>query len=185
MGDRNITSQADVEALPGSTAFAISGDLLLQGVAEAGLSGLDSLLQVDGNLTIRDNHGLLQVPFDGLQHVTGDINLSDNPLLHTEDAFPSLARVDGSITLAAGAPGDVDGFNLLDELAGDLRISEYAGLHSVSGFRRLIRIGGSLRSGAITVRHCACPDCVGSLVWRVGCRWPTTSSIRWKDPPDC
>lgn len=144
VGDRVITSRADVDLLPQGIVFSIEGDLVIEGLADTDLAGLDSLVQVVGNLSIRANPGLRRPPLDGLQHVTGDLTLLNNPALLMEDAFPRLRRVDGSIVVEGNGPGDLDGFVILDRLGGDLRIGRHDGLRSVSGFRRLIRIDGSL-----------------------------------------
>lgn len=144
-GDRVITSQTDINELMAVTAFAIGGDLILEGIGDTDLTGLDSLVQVEGSLLIRDNPGLQRLPLDGLQHVAGDLVVRGNPVLHTVGVFPRLERLNGSIVLEGNGPADLGGFAALDRLDGDLRIAGYDGLRVVSGFGKLIRIGGSLQ----------------------------------------
>lgn len=118
----------------------ITGALTIQNLSLESLSGLDSLTQVGGDLTISGNNALVSLSgLEALTSVGGGLMIGDNNALASLSGLESLTSVGGSLFVRGGALGSLSGLGALTTIGGSLNINM-----SLSGLDSLTTIGGDV-----------------------------------------
>ncbi|QXP78915.1 MULTISPECIES: T9SS type A sorting domain-containing protein [Winogradskyella] len=111
----------------------------------ASLEGLEGLEVVTGNLSIRENHGLISIDhLTSLTSVGGDIDIVLNSVLQDVQGLSSLVTVGGDIEISTNYNlASLQGLNALTTVSGDFRIYHTA-CDDFSGLESLTSVGNYL-----------------------------------------
>ncbi len=107
-GDQQVGALDDLDSFQADACGAVTGDLVISGVAGLEYLSLPDLKAVDGDLTIIANPDLRSIDLAGLTLISGDISLvgpqvgDTNPLLESV-ALPALIAVGGRLDTGAMA----------------------------------------------------------------------------------
>jgi hypothetical protein len=166
-GEAVVSGSPDLLNLLGLHGVTATGGLTLDGLGIASLRGLDSLVTVAGDLTLRDLPALTDMSgASSLDFVDGTFLVEDTPdhdftglesirrirsALVVRDSGASLVGLDNLGTIGGslfldGVPriSSLDGLSGLAEIGGHLRIYDAPSLNSLSGPSNLRNITGSL-----------------------------------------
>jgi hypothetical protein len=166
-GDAVLSGSPNLLNLLGLHGVTATGALTLDGLGIASLRGLDSLVTVGGDLTLRDLPGLTDMNGgSSLDFVDGTFLVEGTPdhdftgldsirrvrrALVVRDSEASLVGLDSLGTIGGslfldGVPriSSLDGLSGLSEIGGHLRIYDAPSLNSLSGPSNLRNISGSL-----------------------------------------
>ncbi|WP_432671658.1 GEVED domain-containing protein [Flavobacterium sp. SM2513] len=99
-----LYTQQDVDTYGASNPTLVSGNLMISGSSITSLSALNSLIKINGDLTIYNNSQLENL--DGLNNVTeidGKIEIITNAALQNLDGLDSVTQIDGNIVIQNNA----------------------------------------------------------------------------------
>ena len=146
IGDVTFNSQADVnnfvENYP--NCDTISGHLFITGTVN-NLSALDYLLNIEGDLIIRDTQLTTVSNFNSLIEVLNTIEISDNTMLTEVVGFNELIHL-SMLFLIQNNPNlvTINGFNNATAVFGDFSLNANTSLQTVIGFSSLTTVGSFL-----------------------------------------
>lgn len=122
--DLIIETEADLLAVQDALIGRVAGNLIISGTSLTNVDGLESILAVDGSVSIMGNAAL--VDLDGLANLRelgGSLELVDNPLLAGNGFFPALTEIPGDLLVARGAR--ILGMPGLEKVGGTLLLQEF------------------------------------------------------------
>lgn len=169
-GTLDAAEVTDIEYACGNT---LSRDVSISQAGE--LDALAPVIAINGSLTISGT-SLLSVALPALQHVDGDLTISNNGRLATLD-LPQLRAVAGSLTLAGDAVATIHA-PLLHRLGG-LAITGDGSLHDLAAFSALAEVTGDVQvtgNAALTAIDLPTARAGGKLVIQDD---PALTTLHW------
>ncbi len=145
--DQAIVDQSGIAGLiptQGNVCVKLVGDLVIEAADLTSLDGLERLLEVTGDIRIRDNDTLENIlGLSHLQRVGGDILVASNPALSAVE-FSRLYAVQDLEVSGSNALQDLDGLESLTLVEGSLKVAGNPNLRSMAGLSSLLSIGANL-----------------------------------------
>ncbi|MFT6843479.1 MAG: hypothetical protein ACJASR_002260 [Psychroserpens sp.] len=96
-GDLNLVTQADVDVFDYTS---IAGNLTISGSDILNLFALNTLIAINGNLSISSNTSLVTVRgLENLSSVAGDLSILNNNVMTTLDGLENISVIGGNIEI--------------------------------------------------------------------------------------
>jgi hypothetical protein len=115
-GDLNLITQADVDVFDYTS---IAGNLTISGADILNLFALNTLIAINGSLSISSNTSLVSVRgLENLSSVTGDLSILNNNVMTTLDGLENISVIGGNIEIGKDSNNGPNGNILLNNLCG-------------------------------------------------------------------
>jgi hypothetical protein len=135
----SLTTDAGVQSLAGLQCQILDGNLYVTGSELTSLAGLESIMEIDGDLTLQRTAALPSFQgLNGLEVVTGVLSLSETVNLTSLSGLESLATLGSRLNLYSnGSLADISaltnarGDNLSLSIVGNSALSSLVGLEGI------------------------------------------------------
>lgn len=153
-GDVILESQAQVDDFVANfpACEIIEGDLIINPIVIGdivNISGINSLLTINGSLRIRRTTITNTLNFDNLEFIGGDLEIENNFEIIDISGFNALTNIGGSLNInsnSANTTGlqSINAFNSLLVIGENFEINTHLYLNSIMGFNNLVSIDGGI-----------------------------------------
>lgn len=147
VGDLLVAGPADLADAAANRYGRVTGRVSVQATSLTDLAGLETLLDIGGDLTIVANPLLVDLSaLGGVRYVGGSFIVEDNDALLTPNGLAlSVERVDGSVQVVGNAAvTNLDLFGRVQSIGGRLQIGDNAQLAHLDGFSELTAVAGDV-----------------------------------------
>lgn len=131
----------------------IEGDVLISGNNITNLQGLNEVVTIGGDLTIKDNPNLSGLSgLNAFHHLQGSLFVYNNEALRTLSGLEDLFLIDGSLRVSNNdALVSLNGLVNLISVGGDLTLDSNLTLSDIHSLFKLQSIGNSIGTGMLNV----------------------------------